>query len=157
LPPGQTLQARVFRHGLEQPVSVPWLDNGGVDEALVRLGRGSSLTGAPVVNCLALRVELADGSVADVLLRGRPSRRPARDPLLVSGPYVFDGGLISLGARQCGAETFELSCRTEQDDWRGFADLRVSASSTGEPALHADPATHLLPGLDIAVPAPRAS
>lgn len=159
LPQGQTLRARVFRHGLEPPVWVPWLDNGGVDEALVRLTCGTSLTGATVVTSLALRVEQAGDVSGDLVFRGplrnhHPSRRPA---MMTAGPYLVDSGLISLGARQCGAETFELSCLADDGDWVGFADVRVGARPLDGTVLLVDPAANPLPGLEMSIRVPRAS
>ena len=159
LPPGPTLGARVFRHGLELPVWVPWLDNGGVDEALLRLTCATSLTGAPVVTSLALRVAQADDSIGDLVFR-RPlrshhsSRRPA---MMTSGPYLVDSGVISLGARECGAETFELFCLADDGDWVGFADVRVGALPVDGTVLQIDPASNPLPGLEMSIRVPRAS
>jgi hypothetical protein len=166
LPARRTLRARLFRHGLEAPTGVPWIDESGMDDARVRLVYGSSVTGGAVaVTALALRVDLTDGSAGDLLLRapGRPpwsrpgARRLVGDTMLTPAtPYVVRGGLLSLGARQCGTETFELCCATSESGWRGFADLRISPSVDGTGRLRLDPARNPLPGLATSVPAPRA-
>lgn len=159
LPPGPTLGAQVFRHGLEQPVWVPWLDNGGVDQALLRLTCATTMRGAPVVTSLALRVEQAGDSFGDLVFR-RPlrnlysSRRPT---MMTAGPYLVDSGVISLGARECGAETFELYCLADDGDWVGFADVRVGALPVDGTPLEADPVSNPLPGLEMSIRLPRAS
>jgi len=169
LPAGETLRARLFRRGLEPGTGVPWIDESGTVDAQVRLTYAVSLTGqATSVATLALRFENPDGSVGDLLLRA-PSRdrraspavrRGGRDTLLTTPtPYVVAGvagGMLSLGARQCGTETFELSCVAGDGEWRGFADLRISPRPHGGLPLRVDPGAHALPGLESSIPAPRA-
>lgn len=161
LPAEQTLRARAFRHGLEPGAGVAWLDEAGIVDARVRLGYAPSLRGnALTVTTLAVRFHNEDGSVGDLLLRAqlRGPRRRARvgGMLVASTPYLVPGGLLSLGARQCGAETFELCCHAGDDDeWRGFADLRVSPHPYDAQPLRVDPVAHVLPGLETSVPAPR--
>jgi hypothetical protein len=76
--------------------------------------------------------------------------------LVAATPYLVPGGLLSLGARQCGAETFELCCHAgDGDEWRGFADLRISPHAHDAQPLEVDPVAHVLPGLETSVPAPR--
>lgn len=177
LPAGETLSARLFRRGLEPGTGVPWIDESGTVDAQVRLLYGVSLTGhASSVALLALRLESADGSVGDLLLRApsRDRRTPAaarralgraggraggREGMLTTPtPYVVAGvagGMLSLGARQCGTETFELSCIAGDGEWRDFADLRISPRPRGGLPLRVDPVAHALPGLEISIPAPR--
>ncbi|MFC4783545.1 hypothetical protein ACT8ZV_03665 [Nocardioides sp. MAHUQ-72] len=163
LPAGETLRARLYRHGLEPGVGVPWLDEPGVVDAQVRLTYAASLAGSQVaVTGLALRVENPDGSVGDVLMQARgPRRGAARDTVLTTAtPYVVagvPGGLLTLGARQCGAETFELLCVAGDGEWRPFGDLRVSPRPHGGRPLDPDPLANVLPGLTTRIPAPRAS
>ena len=161
LPAEETLRARAFRHGLEPGAGVAWLDEAGIVDARVRLGYAPSLRGnALTVTTLAVRFDNEDGSVGDLLLRAqlRGPRRRARvgGMLVASTPYLVPGGLLSLGARQCGAETFELCCHAGDDaEWRGFADLRVSPHPYDAQPLRVDPVAHVLPGLETSVPAPR--
>ncbi|WP_344158174.1 hypothetical protein [Nocardioides koreensis] len=161
LPAGETLGARLFRHGLEPGTGVEWIDETGVGDAQVRLSYAATLTGnAVAVTSLALRLDNPDGSVGDLFLRApaRGSRRTARERMLVAAtPYLVAGGrLLSLGARQCGAETFELCCARGDGEWRGFADLRISPRPHGGRPLHPDPLANVLPGLEAGIPAPRA-
>ena len=170
LPADVTLRARLFRRGLEAAAGVAWIDESGVVDAQVRLTYGVSLTGgSTTVTTLALRVENTDGSVGDLLLRAPARERrnasaerrgAGRDAMLTTPtPYVVAGvagGMLSLGARQCGAETFELSCIAGDGDWHGFGDLRISPRPHGGPPLQVDPVAHPLPGLETGIPAPRA-
>jgi len=160
LPAEKTLRARAFRHGLEPGSGVAWLDEAGVVDARVRLGYAPSLRGNTLtVTSLAVRFEDDDGSVGDLLLRApvRGARRARVGGMLVAAtPYLVPGGLLSLGARQCGAETFELCCHAgDGDEWRGFADLRISPHAHDAQPLEVDPVAHVLPGLETSVPAPR--
>jgi len=160
LPAEKTLRARAFRHGLEPGAGVAWLDEAGVVDARVRLGYAPSLRGNTLtVTSLAVRFEDDDGSVGDLLLRApvRGARRARVGGMLVAAtPYLVPGGLLSLGARQCGAETFELCCHAgDGDEWRGFADLRISPHAHDAQPLEVDPVAHVLPGLETSVPAPR--
>ncbi len=172
LPAAETLRARAFRHGLEPRVGVEWIDEPGVVDAQVRLSYASALAGNAVhVTGLAVRFDNPDGSVGDLLLRApartarqrsarqRPPRQAPRDRMLTAAtPYLVAGGLLlSLGARQCGAETFELCCAGPDGVWRGFADLRISPSPHGGQPLRPDPLAHVLPGLETSIPAPRGS
>lgn len=169
LRPGETLGARLFRHGTTPAVGVAWLDEAGVDEALVRLTCSGSLTGgSPVVTGLALRLPQPDGSVGDVLFRAparaargpwgaAAARRPGRGTLLTTGAaYLSDSGLVTLAARQCGIETFELSCLAGEGEWQHVGDLRVCALRTGLDPFVTDPAGNQVPGLEPAAWAPGA-
>ncbi len=60
-PDGEILRGRVRRDGSAPPAGVPWLDDAGEDEVLVRLSRAIGLpAGLPDIHGLALRV-LSDG------------------------------------------------------------------------------------------------
>jgi hypothetical protein len=138
---------------------VPWLDEPGQDEVLVRLSRAIGLPGAlPDIHGLALRVPVADGSCGDLLLAttgwGRitrfvltPTRRPTGRPMTTLLPYRAPTGAVVLGARARGAESFELAVAPYDGEWRVFADLRLSPQPLDED-LSFDPVEHQLPGLE---------
>lgn len=158
LPPGEVMCGRLYRHGLDESTGVAWLDETGVDETLVRLAYGISLTGAaPSVVSLGLRV-LDDESPSDIFLtnparglgRGAPARHAVPADVLVSiAPYTSPGGtLVVLGARPSGLETFELSCSQDGGAWQPFADLRISPAPLVEEVLVLDPSEHAVPGLE---------
>jgi hypothetical protein len=132
LPAGLPLLARLYRHGTEPAVGVPWLDEPGELDAVVSVTYASSAARTRgVVTGLDLRVEHPGGS-EDLRLR-RPTVRPG--PVLVSATAYaaagVPGGLLSLGARQCGAQTFELLCVAGDGEWRELADLRICPLRTG--------------------------
>lgn len=164
---GETLGARLFRHGTTPAVGVAWLDEPGVDEALVRLTcSGGRTGGSPTVTALALRLPRPDGSVGDLVLRapartGRgpwgaaAARRTGHDTLLTTGAaYLSGSGLLTLAVRRCGIETFELSCLAGEGEWQHVGDLRVCARRTGLDPFVSDPAAHPVPGLEPALWAP---
>lgn len=171
LPSGVTLGGRIYRHGRDPAVGVPWLDEAGVLAARVRLSHalsrpGSRPGGAPAVTTIGLRLELpgaAGGPVtaADLVLRAgsrprwstgrRRAVRPGPGPLLVSGvPYAAAGRPLSFAALPCGAETFELLCAVDHERWRPFADLRVCPRPVEDLPLDPDPVRNPPPGLDVA-------
>ncbi|HEU4674992.1 MAG TPA: hypothetical protein VFS29_03330 [Motilibacteraceae bacterium] len=124
-PRGALLAATVRRHGAPVPWGVPWLDEPGEDEALVRVSRSVGLPAPwPDVLGLALRVpvpgaaaddvdEVGDGDggprQADLLFAttglgtlGRflfaPRRELAASPLSTLLPYRSPRGLVVLAA-----------------------------------------------------------
>lgn len=116
-PKGALLAATVRRHGAPVPWGVPWLDQPGQDEALVRVSRAIGLPAPlPDVLGLALRVpvpgpgsdlDAAQPPVADLLFAttglgavGRfllaPRRELAASPLSTLLPYRSPRGLVVL-------------------------------------------------------------
>ena len=160
-PLGTATPATVHRHGLPRPTGVPWLDEPGVDQALVRFSRAGGLPPPlPDVLGLGIRVLGADGP-ADLLLstapRGRLARhvpRPARGPRSASYtclvPFEAPSGAAMVGARPEGA-AFALEVAGRGQPWRRFARLVVAATPDQVPAHHEDldldPVLHPVPGL----------
>ncbi|MGN6332668.1 MAG: hypothetical protein ACTHOD_13590 [Motilibacteraceae bacterium] len=116
-PKGALLAATVRRHGAPVPWGVPWLDEPGEDEALVRVSRSVGLPSPwPDVLGLALRVPVPGPAVddgqprqADLLFAttglgtvGRfllaPRRDLAASPLSTLLPYRSPRGLVVLAA-----------------------------------------------------------
>jgi hypothetical protein len=157
-PRGELVRGRLYRHGVQPPVEVAWLDERGEDDVLVRLSRAIGLPDRlPDIHGLALRVPVADGSYGDLLFAttgwGRitrfvltPTRRPDR-PMTTLLPYRAPTGAVVLGARANGAESFELSVAPYDGEWRTFADLRLSRQPLDEDVSF-DPVEHQLPGLE---------
>jgi hypothetical protein len=126
LPASVPLRARLYRHGTAPALGVPWLDGTGELDAVARVTYASSLARSRgVVTGLDLRLDHPEGR-EELRLRG-PGTRP--EPLLTAATAYaaagVAGGLLSLGARQCGAETFELLCVAGDGEWRELADLRI--------------------------------
>src|SRR6185436_3705237 len=104
-PLGVTLIGRIDRSGVGPVSGVPWLDETGQDEVLVRLSRAVGLpTALPDIHGMAIRVVCAEHR-GDVLLAstgwgrvGRfvliAGRRPESRPLTSLLPYRTTGGPV---------------------------------------------------------------
>jgi hypothetical protein len=159
-PLGLATPATVHRHGLTRATGVPWLDEPGVDEALVRFSRAVGLPPPlPDVHGLGIRILGADGP-ADLLLstamRGRLARhvlRPAREPRSAAYtcivPFGTPSGPLMVGARPEG-EAFSLEVAGRGEPWRRFARLVVAAPEQvpeHPDELDLDPVLNPVPGL----------
>ena len=161
-PVGVTLVARLHRWGSDTATGVPWLDEPGRDDALVRLSRAVGLPAAlPDIHGLALRV-LRSEHRGDVLLAstgwGRVSRfvltfgrRPESRPLTSLLPYRTPAGAVVLGARAIGPETgpegFELSWAPYDGDWHPFATLELTGEPAADQEISFDPVLNQVDGL----------
>lgn len=157
-PSGEVLAARVFRNGSAEPTGVPWLDDAGEDDAVVRLSRAIGLAGPlPDIHGLAVRVDL-DGGYGDLLFAttGRgpvsrfvlvPSRGARTQPMTTLLPYRTDSGPVVLSADPVGVEAFELSWARPTGEWQAFGCLRLSTRPVAE-EVSFDPVVNQLPGLD---------
>jgi hypothetical protein len=157
-PRGVVLRARIYRHGSAVPTGVPWLDEPGEDDVVVRLSRAVGLPARlPDIHGLAIRVGSEDAT-ADILFAstgwGRvsrfvltASRDPRGRPLTTLLPYRTDTGAVLLGARSVGAETYELSWAHRAGDWHIFAVLRLSTEHAADQLISFDPVRHQVNGL----------
>jgi hypothetical protein len=158
-PEGSLVRGRIYRHGLVPGTGVPWIDEPGEDEVVVRLSRAIGLPGGlPDIHGLAVRVPVEGGGHGDLLFAstgwGRvsrfvltASRSPQGRPMTTLLPYDAPSGPLLLGARAGGAETFELSVAPAGGDWRPFADLRFSQAPAGDGPVDFDPVVNQVPGL----------
>jgi hypothetical protein len=151
---------------------VPWLDEPGTDQALVRLSRSAGLPPPwPDVLGLALRVPRRDGGLIDVLLSTtgvRPGTRhvlaPRRDPLAASYgsvvPFRGPRGPVMLCARppqhgsdadDPGSPCLDLCAATLTGPWQPFARLRLGEQHApdADPDIAFDPVVHAIPGLPL--------
>jgi hypothetical protein len=148
-PVGEVSTARLERHGAAHTgitTGSAFLDDSGVEEALVRLSRAAGLRPPwPDVNGLALRVSTADDGLGDVLMSTTGWSRPTRYVLLphrrLGGgsfttllPYRTPLGPVHVGARRSVAGHFALFWARPTGRWNRFADLVLS----GEPGVDAD-------------------
>lgn len=158
-PEGELLSGRLYRCGAQPTTGVAWLDETGDDDVVVRLSRAIGLPGAlPDIHGLALRVPVGD-AYGDVLFAstgwGRLSRfvltasRSPRDrPMTTLLPYKSPAGPLLLGLCATGAHTYELACALYDDDWRPFADLRLSTPVDTDEDVSFDPVRNQLPDLE---------
>jgi hypothetical protein len=162
-PLGSLRPATLTRHGLAEPIGVPWLDGAGTDDVLVRLSRATGFPAPlPDIRGLALRVTVADGQHADVLFAstglGRWSRfvlKPARSSCHVDYstliPYRTPTGSLNLAAVPDDQDSFLLKCAAPGQPWRQFGELYLRAArddGTGDESISFDPVTNQLPELD---------
>lgn len=157
-PTGELLAGRVFRRGSAEPSGVPWIDEPGEDDAVVRLSRAIGLAGPlPDIHGLALRVPV-EGGYGDLLLAtaGRgpvsrfvlvPSRGSRTQPMTTLLPYRTATGPVVLSAEAVGAEAFELSWARPAGDWQPFGCLRLSTRRLDD-EVSFDAVVHQLPGLE---------
>src|SRR5215207_894010 len=164
-PYGRLLRATVHRNGLEEPLGVPWIDQGGTSQAQVRLSRAIGLPdNVPDIHGLALRLPLETGGHADllfattglgmvsriVLLPGMGPESHAYSTLL---PYRTPTGPLLLAAKpnDDDANVFTLSCARPGGSWRPFAYVEIAQQAqdedTGNASVSFDPVANQLPGL----------
>jgi len=161
-PVGTVVDAEVHRHGLSPATGVAWIDDPGVDRAVVRISRGAGLPAPlPDVLGLALRVSSAEGDPRDLLLAssaqgwpGRryplPSRRWRRPAYSSISSFRTARGPLLVGARW-RAGRFVLAVAAPRGRWRPFAELRLLADPATAPerVVTYDPVLHAFPGLDV--------
>lgn len=176
-PDGGVFTATVHRTGSRRTTGVPWIDEAGTDEALVRVSRAIGLSPTlPDIYGIALRWE-HDGSPVDVLLAGTGLGRIGRFTLRArprfSGPhstlmpYRGPTGQLLLAAvvppgREVPIEPAALAAALTQEPlllrlahasltgpWWPFGWLEVAGPARLEldPPLRFDPVLHPVPGL----------
>jgi hypothetical protein len=158
-PRGRVVRAQLHRRGTDSQTGVPWLDEVGVDDVLVRVSQAVGLpTWLPDIQGLALRYN-PDGNPGDLLFAstgpGRitrflltPSRRLGR-LMTTLLPYRSPAGPVLLGARRTDDSTIELSWATVAGRWQSFAVLALLPDGAdGDPEISFDPMLHQIPGLE---------
>jgi hypothetical protein len=157
-PRGRVVRGRLHRRGTDPATGVPWLDETGTDDVLVRVSQAIGLpTWLPDIQGLALRLDL-DGTPGDLLFattgHGRftrflltPSFHLDR-PMTTLLPYRTPIGPVLLGARRTDEDTFALSWTTATGRWHPFADLvLLPDDEAGDPEISFDPVRHEISGL----------
>jgi len=164
-PRGDSRRAVLDRHGLVRPVGVPWLDERGRSDAVVRLSRAVGLPAAlPDVLGLALRAGLP-GQPVDLLLSttglGPLTRAvlvPRRDPATAYASvmtYRSPRGRVSLLAvanrpLEDSGGTFDLAVAFGRGSWEPYALLEVGEALptfSADPVRAFDAVRHAPPGL----------
>ncbi|MCI2237825.1 hypothetical protein MO973_41390 [Paenibacillus sp. TRM 82003] len=159
---GAVVAGEVVRHGLTDPVGVPWVDEPGTDRAVVRLSRAAGVPRPlPDVLGLAVRVSGPDGEPRDLLLSttfdtgaGRRLLRPALDHRSGTHSSVAafrtPTGPLLAGARwRDGAYT--LAVAAPRGPWRPFARLHLHQDPATAPdrTITFDPGRYPVPGLEM--------
>ncbi|NHA00247.1 hypothetical protein G5V59_09290 [Nocardioides sp. W3-2-3] len=128
-PDGQTWAGRLTRGGSEERTGVPWLDEPGEDEVLVRTSRAIGLPGPlPDVAGLAVRIREGRSRHGDLLLASTgwdPVTRhllvPAwrtNQPLTTLLPYRSPVGPVVIGARPADERRLGLCWAPVGGAWR---------------------------------------
>jgi hypothetical protein len=158
-PAGVTLTGRIHRHGSEPLAGVPWLDEPGEDDVVVRLSRAVGLPAAlPDIHGLAIRLRADEGD-ADLLLAstgwGRfsrfvltASRDPSARPMTTLLPYRTQAGPLLIGARAMGPHSHTLAWAVRGGAWQTFGVLILSGETAADQDISFDPVRHQLPGLE---------
>lgn len=157
-PRGCLYEARVHRHGSDCGTGVPWLDEPGEDEAVVRLSRAIGLPAAwPDIHGLALRLGTPEAP-ADLLFAstgrgwaGRflltAGRRPEDRPMTTLLPYRTAHGPVLLGAFPVGPTTYELCWARGAAAWHLFGTLDLAGRARLR-EISFDPVRHRIGGLE---------
>ncbi|WP_193606534.1 hypothetical protein [Nocardioides lijunqiniae] len=159
-PRGSVAHACLYRHGVQPPLGVEFLDAVSTDEVLVRESRSVGLPDwLPDVHGLAVKVTNPDGSHGDLLFSTTGMGRLTRYALTLSRsqygrpmttllPYRTVAGPVVLAARSSGGSTVEILCAVGDGDWRHVADLRLSYLEAEDQSVSFDPVRNQVPGLE---------
>ncbi len=161
-PHGTVVAGVLRRHGGARPSGVPWLDEEGEDEVLVRLSRAVGLPGGlPDIFGLAMRVPGArsGGEPSDLLLattgRGTVTRflltwhLPGHERVFTSLlPYRSARGPVLLAARRTEDDAYELAWARPTGGWTVFARLELGDAPGDDEPISFDPVAHPLPDLE---------
>lgn len=162
-PRGELRRGLLHRQGCAWPTGVPWLDDAGHEEVLLRFSRSAGLPEPlPDVLGLAMRMSLPNGSHGDVLLNtcggggrwGRFLLRPARHRGAMYSsliPYEAPTGPLLLAALPTDGDgsRFELVCARPRGRWSSFGRLNVlpAIRKGHDTATSFDPVLNVVPGL----------
>jgi hypothetical protein len=161
-PDGVTLAGHLDRRGSAAASGVPWLDEAGRHDVMVRLSRAVGLPPPlPDIHGLAMRVQLGDrpgDASGDLLFAstgwGRVGRfvltfgrGPGSRPLTTLLPYRTASGAVVLGARASGTDSYELFWAAYDGDWRSFAQLELTDRAAADVEISFDPVVNQIPGL----------
>ena len=156
-PHGEIRGGRMVRYRAPRPSGVAWLDEPGVDDALVRTSRAIGLPSPlPDFHGLALRVPDGSSGHADLLFATTAWNRVGRHllvPTLTVGPtlstllpYRTAAGPVVLGARQVGV-SYLLYWAPVGGRWRELGELRLDAPANPDAEVSFDPMLHHPAGL----------
>jgi hypothetical protein len=159
-PRGEVVVAVLRRTGEGPPTGVPWLDEAGSDEVLVRRSRAVGLPdGLPDIHGLALRVPCENGGHGDLLMAttgtgrvGRfvltAGRSPRARPMTTLLPYRTPAGPVTLAAVAAGDRAYELAYASMGGAWHRFGDLVLGAPRAPDALVSFDPVRNTVTGLE---------
>lgn len=157
-PDGTLSVGTLVRPGTTRPCGVPWLDERGTDQVLVRLSRAIGLP-APLPDVAGLAVRLPNGrGVADLLLASTGWSRVARhllvpavrrhQPLSTLLPYRTAIGPVVIGARPAGANLLRLSWARLGRRWNTLGTLTLGEVCADDTRISFDPVLNRPEGLE---------
>lgn len=162
-PRGDVVEGRLRRFGHDDKTGAAWLDQAGVDDALVRESRAVGLPPRlPDVFGLAIRVPTEGGRHGDVLFAstglGRltrftltAGRSPHHRPMTTLLPYRTPAGAVILSAVFRGEVDLELAWAVRAGVWHPFAELVLDQGSgveTSERSVSFEPVRNVPSGLE---------
>ena len=173
-PSGVLCTAQLQRYGRAEPLGVPWLDEPGIDDAVLRLSRSLGVpTALPDVLGFALRVpgerpvDLLMSSTGSgrwtrllflprhdaartygSVMAYRSPRGPVRFAAWGTAPSLPSGTEELTAVVERGGVAFVLATALGGGDWEPFARVRVTGRwDPADPPLHFDAVRHAPPGL----------
>jgi hypothetical protein len=165
-PSGSISPAVLHRTGGDRPSGVPWLDEPGEDEVLVRRSRSVGLPApAPDVFGLAVRVPTGREDYGDLLFASTglgplsrfvftPTWSPHTRAMTTLLPYSTPSGPVLLSAVHRDEQTVELSWAVRTGAWQRFAflwlgDVAPPGTDIGDAVISFDPVLNTVPGLEV--------
>ena len=157
-PEGGMFAGRLVRPGSEEQHGVPWFDQPGEDEVLVRVSHAIGLPGPiPDVQGLALRLRKGQTKYGDLLLAStgwdpvtRHLLMPAWSdawPLTTLLPYKSPLGPVVIGARPIDERGYELCWAQLGRGWHPLGELTLDDPLPEDDEVSFDPVLNPLPGL----------
>lgn len=155
-PRGGVSPARLVRTGSGGDWGVPWLDEPGTDEAVVRVSRSVGLP-SRLPDVLGLAVRVAGGDLLLASSSPRPVLRhvfvpavhPDRAFYSSAFTYVTPRGNVVLGARPRSSEEYDVLVATVTGPWERFGTLTLLGPAEGDGHVDFDAARNPLPGLPL--------
>lgn len=160
-PEGHVVTARVRRFGAVPATGVPWLDEEGTEEVLVRASRAVGLPDVlPDIHGLAVRIPFGErhgdlllastgvGRFTRFMLTG--SRSLGGRPMTTLLPYHSPSGPVLIGAVPRDEKVLELAVAQAWGPWRPFGELVLPTADSEtwhDEHVDFDPLLNTVPGL----------
>ena len=157
-PDGEMFAGRLVRVGSDEAHGVPWFDQPGEEDVLVRVSRAIGLPGPiPDVHGLAIRLRKGQTRYGDLLLATTgwdpvlrhvlmPSWN-AEWPMTTLLPYRSPQGPVVIGARPIDERGYELCWAPVGKAWHPLGELTLDDPLPAGDEVSFDPVLNTLPGL----------